>query len=247
MKYLVLSDIHGNLEALETVLATCPAYDKVIILGDLVGYGASPNDVIRTVRGLNPEGIVRGNHDKVCTGLDSGHNFNSNAFLSALWTQQNLKEENLEYLRNAPAGPLRIDPYLTICHGSPMDEDHYILYQFDAQLCFHCFDTAICLFGHSHVPGFFIQEDVTNAFSYFIPRDYTEFLLTLDNSRRFLVNPGSVGQPRDGDPRSSYCFLDTETGGLQFFRTEYPVRQAAEKIRGAGMPTFLADRLFGGI
>ncbi|MBP7864475.1 MAG: metallophosphoesterase family protein [Acidobacteria bacterium] len=247
MKYLILSDIHGNLEALKAVRKHSLPYDRVICLGDLVGYGASPNEVIRKVRKMKPVGIVRGNHDKVCSGQDSGHNFNNNAYLSALWTQQNLDEKSRSYLQTIPMGPVQIDKLITICHGSPMDEDHYILYQFDAQLCFQCFDTVLCFFGHSHVPGLFVLDTRPNHFFYFIPRDSTEFQLDLNGYRRYLINPGSVGQPRDSDPRASFAHLDTDTGLLSFFKIEYSIREAADKIRSAGLPVFLADRLFGGI
>jgi len=247
MRYLIISDIHSNLEALKAVLQQVPEYDRLICLGDLVGYGASPNEVVQRVRQLNLAGLVRGNHDKVCSGIESGDNFNANAYISALWTQDKLTAKNAEYLTALPAGPLKIDPLVSICHGSPMDEDYYIIYENDAFLSFQCFETVFCFFGHTHVPGLFILEGEPATFNYFLPKDHFRIKLDLGGSVRYLVNPGSIGQPRDYDPRASCCLLDTAAALLTFFKIAYPVEQAVQKIARSGLPVFLGDRLRSGI
>ena len=247
MRYLVLSDIHSNLDALRAVTQHAPACDRVLCLGDLVGYGPSPNEVIQAVRQLEPAGIVRGNHDKVCAGLEGGENFNTNAYLSAVWTQGKLTKRNTAYLRALPLGPQRVDDLVTIAHGSPMDEDYYVLYENDAYLSFQCFDTKFCFFGHSHVPGVFILEEKPPSFYYFIPRDQFELKLDLGGATRYLVNPVSIGQPRDYDPRASYCILDTERALLSFRKVPYAVESTVQKIRKSGLPGFLGERLVSGV
>ncbi len=247
MRYLVISDIHGNLEALEEVLKQTPPFDQLVCLGDLVGYGASPNEVITTVRSHDLAGVIRGNHDKVCAGLDPGFNFNNNAYASAMWTRDRLSPDNFDYLRQLPEGPVVVSPDITIAHGSPMDEDYYILYENDAYISFQAFNTRLCFFGHSHVPGIFVLEESASSFYYFIPRGDATFKLRGDGSCRYLVNPGSVGQPRDYDPRASFCLLDTEQWTLSFFKLNYPTKEAARKITAAGLPEFLAERLFTGM
>ena len=159
MRYLVLSDIHANLEALDAVLAAVPAgaYDHALVLGDLVGYGAEPNAVIDRIRELKPLAVIRGNHDKAACGLDDGENFNQVARFAAAWTQQHLTPGNREYLRELPQGPTDIDDRVEVCHGAPFDEDHYI---FDANDARHALDTSrrpLCLFGHTHLPVVFFD------------------------------------------------------------------------------------------
>lgn len=247
MRYLVLSDIHGNHEALEAVLERMPPHDRLLVLGDLVGYGASPEWVVDRVRELRPSAMVRGNHDKVCSGIDCGENFNQNAQASAQWTKSKLGPRDLAYLRDLQQGPTVVDSLVTICHGSPMDEDFYILYELDAFLTFRSFSTPFCFFGHSHVPGFFVLRTATESFEYLIPKDPVSFPVETDGSVRYLVNPGSVGQPRDSDNRAAYCLLDSETGHLTFHRLEYPVEKAMGKIERSGLPPFLAKRLMSGV
>jgi diadenosine tetraphosphatase ApaH/serine/threonine PP2A family protein phosphatase len=247
MRYLVVSDIHSNLEALAAVLANVTDYDRLLCLGDLVGYAATPNEVVRRIRRLKPAAIVRGNHDKVCAGVESGDNFNTNALLSAMWTHDQLSPRNRDYVRGLPAGPLRVDPQITICHGSPMDEDYYILYENDAYLSFQCFETPFCFFGHTHVPGLFVLEERNSAFYYFIPRERFETKLDLSGATRYLVNPGSVGQPRDYDPRASCAVLDTERATLSFLKIPYDIGKTIRRIQLSGLPGFLADRLLSGV
>ena len=160
MRYLVISDIHGNLEALDTVLTVVEGrYDKVLVLGDLVGYGADPNAVIDRVRELEPHSVIRGNHDKVAAGLDDGESFNSVARSAVLWTYEALTPANREYLAELPAGPQAVDDLLEICHGTPFDEDAYLFDDLDALRAFEAASRPVCLFGHTHVAVGFRYAD----------------------------------------------------------------------------------------
>lgn len=242
MRYLVLSDIHANLEALEAVLAESPAetYDRVVVLGDLVGYGADPNAVVDRVRSLNPLAVIRGNHDKAACGLDDGSSFNQIARFAAAWTTDTLTPDNRQYLRDLPAGPAVIDERVEICHGSPFDEDHYIFDGNDARRALDASTRALCLFGHTHLPVIFSEE--AGQLSGFIP-ELAKHGMRLQNGVRFLVNVGSVGQPRDGDPRAAYATYDSAGPTLVLHRIEYPVGVAQRKIVAAGLPQTLANRL----
>lgn len=242
MRYLILSDIHANLEALEAVLAESPAgtYDRLIVLGDLVGYGADPNAVIDRVRALNPLAVIRGNHDKAACGLDDGSSFNQIARFAASWTNDTLTPDNRRYLRDLPHGPVLIDDHVEICHGSPFDEDHYIFDGNDARRALDSSERVLCLFGHTHLPVIFFDE--AGQLTGMIP-EISHQQLHLRNGVRFLVNVGSVGQPRDGDPRAGYATYDSAGPTLVLHRTEYPVEVAQRKIMAAGLPQTLANRL----
>jgi predicted phosphodiesterase len=241
MRYLILSDIHANLQALEAVLdaAASTQWDRVVVLGDLVGYGADPNGVVDRVRALDPLAVIRGNHDKAACGLDDGSGFNNVARFAAAWTHDELTDGNRDYLRNLPAGPSPIDALLEICHGAPFDEDYYV---FNADDATRALDTArrpLCLFGHTHVPVVFQRHD--GRLGGFAPQGDSE--LKLGEGVAYLVNPGSVGQPRDGDPRAAYAVLDVDALMLALRRVEYAVDAAQRRILDAGLPTSLANRL----
>ena len=203
MRYLILSDIHANMDALEAVLASMlpGSWDRVVVLGDLVGYGAAPNDVIDRIRAMNPTVIIRGNHDKASCGIEDGSNFNHVARVAAQWTGDMLTPENREYLRNLPAGPLSIDDRVEICHGSPYDEDYYIFDAEDARRALEAGDRQVCLFGHTHLPVVFRQSGA--SYDGFIPEGDADITLQLEAETRYIINQGSVGQPRDGDPRAA--------------------------------------------
>src|SRR5690348_6360750 len=150
-RYLILSDLHANLDALEAVLAHADGrWDRLLVLGDLVGYGAEPNAVIDRVRELAPEAVIRGNHDKAACGLDDGSQFNTVARIAAMWTGEQLSPDSLAYLRELPMGPIEIDALTEICHGTPFDEDHYIFDGNDAVMAFEAADRPLCLYGHTH-------------------------------------------------------------------------------------------------
>lgn len=242
MRYLILSDIHANLEALEAVLGAAPrgTWDRALVLGDLVGYGANPNEVIARVRALNPAAVIRGNHDKAACGVDDAAAFNHLARRAAEWTYETLTDEHRAWIRDLPAGPAVIDDTLEICHGAPFDEDAYI---FDGRDAARAFDTStrqVCLFGHTHLPVIFLQSET--RFEGTVPEG-DEFSLPIEPGVRYLVNPGSVGQPRDGDSRAAFAVYDGEARSLLLRRVEYAVAAAQQKIASAGLPASLANRL----
>ncbi|MGH9410025.1 MAG: metallophosphoesterase family protein [Vicinamibacterales bacterium] len=241
-RYLVLSDLHGNIDALEAALtAAAHQWDRVLVLGDLVGYGAEPNAVVDRVRALDPEAVIRGNHDKAACGLDDGSQFNYVARAAAQWTGEELSPDNLEYLRALPPGPLEIDALAEICHGAPFDEDHYIFDPVDAYRALQAMTRPVCLFGHTHLPVIFRAVDGTFEGEAVDPD--RDVIVRLQRGARYLVNVGSVGQPRDGDPRAAYGILDDEARELRLFRVPYSVEAAQQRILAAGLPASLANRL----
>src|SRR5688500_7965102 len=240
MKYLVLSDIHANLEALEAVLAAAGDYDHVLVLGDLVGYGANPDEVIDLIRALPAATLIRGNHDKVATGLDSVDGFNHLARYAIQWTAARLAPENRDWLAALPAGPTAIDQLVEICHGSPFDEDVYIFDDLDGRRAFNVMTRPLCLFGHTHVPAAFRFDGEMTAIG---PPRGDRFRVTLDEGATYLVNCGAVGQPRDGDPRAAFGILDVSARSLTVMRVQYDLAAAQAKIIEAGLPDVLAQRL----
>jgi predicted phosphodiesterase len=242
VRHLILSDIHANLPALEAVLAAAQnEWDAALVLGDLVGYGADPNGVIDRVRALAPCAIIRGNHDKAACGLDSGEQFNQAARFAAQWTAEQLTRENHVYLRELPQGPIDIDLRLAICHGAPFDEDHYIFDAADAQRAFDLRHRPVCVFGHTHLPAIFMAMAMAARLGAAAP-ETPVYALELRDDVCYLLNPGSVGQPRDGDPRAAFALYDTD-GTFVFRRVVYDVAEAQRRISAAGLPQSLANRL----
>ena len=240
VRYLILSDIHANLDALDAVLSAAEnEWDRAIVLGDLVGYGAEPTAVIDRVLELRPAAIIRGNHDKAACGLDDGENFNQIAKFAAAWTQQQLTPANRKVLRELPQGPADIDERLEICHGAPFDEDHYIFDAADAQRALDTAKRPICVFGHTHLPVIFASRGTQLTAD--LP-DEDLRTLALEDGSSYLINPGSVGQPRDGDPRAAFAFYHTD-GVFVFRRVEYDIAEAQRRISAAGLPQSLANRL----
>jgi diadenosine tetraphosphatase ApaH/serine/threonine PP2A family protein phosphatase len=241
MRCLVLSDIHANIDALDGVLADAARHGDLplLLLGDLVGYGAEPNAVIDRLRDLAVAAAIRGNHDRAACGLDDGESFNEAARASAAFTARVLTERNREYLRTLPAGPLAVSDLTEICHGTPFDEDAYVFDEMDAAYALRAASRPLCLFGHTHAPfGARLRgEDLE-----FLEVAAGEAVIVTD-AARLLVNVGSVGQPRDGDPRASYGVLDEDTRTITCYRVEYPVERAQARIRDAGLPEALARRL----
>jgi len=242
MRYLILSDIHANMDAFDAVLThAADAWDRVLVLGDLVGYGAEPNAVVDRVRTLAPDAVIRGNHDKAASGLDDGSGFNHVARMAALWTGLQLTPENHAYVRALPMGPVQVDALTEICHGTPFDEDHYVFDGNDAMLALQSAQRPLCLFGHTHLPAQFkIVDERFEGAPLYPDRDHT---IPLQRGVRYLINVGSIGQPRDGDPRAAYGILDDEARELRAFRVPYPVERAQQKILAAGLPASLANRL----
>ena len=243
MRYLVLSDIHANIDALESVLTAAPpgTWDRAIVLGDLVGYGAEPNAVVDRVRALDPMAVIRGNHDKAGSGLDDGSSFNHVARMAALWTLEALSDDNREYLRALPQGPAVIDDRLEICHGAPFDEDHYIFDGDDAARALGAITRQVCLFGHTHLPVVFRRG--VDLFDGFMPQGSETLTVPIEGGMSYLVNPGSVGQPRDGDPRAAFGIYDADAPSLILRRVAYPLDKAQRRILDAGLPASLANRL----
>lgn len=242
MRYLILSDLHANWEALEAVVREAAGrYDQAICCGDLVGYGADPNAVTEWVR-AHCAVVVRGNHDRASTGMEDLEWFNPVARLAAVWTLDNLSAGNAEYVRGLPAGPLLVDGFQVI-HGSPFDEDEYVLAAGEAGQAFSYLEARLAFFGHTHVQGGFIWNHSRVETITRIPVRAHRQHMEIDPECAYLVNPGSVGQPRDGDPRAAYAVFDADAQMLTYFRVKYDVESAQKRIREVGLPPILADRL----
>ena len=243
MRYLVLTDIHANLEALEACIAdaTPRGFEQTLVLGDLVGYGGDPNAVVERIQGLAPAAIVRGNHDKVACGVEQAEGFNAVARSAARWTLEVLTPAYREWLAALPEGPIDVDDVVQICHGSPFDEDAYIFDELDAVRALKVANRPLCLFGHTHYPVTFeLSEDAfDNVGSGPAPQTHIQ----MRPGCKYLINPGSVGQPRDGDPRAAYALVDTKLRRIELYRVKYPVEEAQAKVMKAGLPDVLAQRL----
>lgn len=272
MRALVLSDIHGNLEALEAVLAASHGlWDEIWNLGDVVGYGGSPNQVVERIRALATV-HVRGNHDRVCCGLTSPDHFNPVARTAALWTQAALTAENVAWLKAMPQGPVLAGGGAASCaHGSPLDEDQYLLTQRDARTSLEQMSTSVTFFGHTHVQGGFLHDGKDghggkDGHDGHDGKERQEILpgfggqngrrarsrqdsglettgLTLPKLGRALINPGSVGQPRDRDWRAAYAIFSSEERTVTFCRVPYDVANSQRRILDARLPERLAARL----
>ena len=243
MRFAIFGDIHANLEALETCLTDAGdrGYDQVLLLGDVVGYGADPNAVIDRVRALNPVAMVRGNHDKVSLGIDQADGFNSAARAAAQWTIDALTPEHRAWLAALPKGPQTVDGAIEICHGAPFDEDSYIIDELDAMRAIASASRRLCLYGHTHQTIAFELAD--GDFKVLWPELSG---LKLKPGGKYLVNPGSVGQPRDGDPRASYAIVDMPSNLITFVRLPYDIAATQDKVLRAGLPEPLARRLASG-
>jgi len=246
MRALLISDIHANIDALEAVLEAAPEHDVVWNLGDVVGYGAAPNEVIERVRDLGKT-FVRGNHDRACSGQLSLEDFNPVASRAARWTRQVLTPEHIDWLQHMVRGPITPDgPQVSCMHGSYLDEDEYLLSVRDARLPLKQAETRINFFGHTHLQGGFAVhgEDwfkLDPVYSSDDEPDVSE--LVLIPGARYLINPGSVGQPRDHDRRAAFALFDDERMVLEFRRVPYDFRLAQMRIMRAGLPDQLAMRL----
>ncbi len=246
MRVLLLSDIHANLEALEACLADVPEHDLSVNLGDLVGYGGSPNEVIERSRQLG-KWFVRGNHDKAVSGLMELTDFNPIAAAAARWTSEQLTPQNLEWLRSLPQGPVTIPelPGVQFVHGSPLDEDEYVITARDAETPLRAAPVLLTCLGHTHVQGVFSNLDGPNFQrpNYRTVGQSEQVEFPLQERDRYLVNPGSVGQPRDGDWRAAFALYDSDRRVVTFCRRPYDLKSAQERILAANLPDRLSTRL----
>ena len=244
MRYFILSDIHSNVEALEACIqrAKEAGYERVLCCGDLVGYGPNPVEAIDIMRTLNAV-TIRGNHDRVAAGLDEAAQFNSHARRAVYWTRAVLPQPYREYLENLPVGPLDIDEDAQLVHGAITHEDDYIFTEVDANENFPLAKKHLTFFGHSHFPVVFSADGAGNsilATSY----EFDEFgAVKCESGKKLFVNPGSVGQPRDGDPRASFAIWDQDRARIEFYRVEYDVTRTQQKMREAQLPAYLIERL----
>ncbi|MBV8551923.1 MAG: metallophosphoesterase family protein [Acidobacteriaceae bacterium] len=246
MRILILSDLHANWPALEAVLADAEGkYDRIVCCGDLVGYNPDPAPVVEWVR-ANCAVVIRGNHDKVVAGIDSLEWFNEVAQAAARWTTANLSQDELEYLRQLPPGPVKFHEF-QMWHGSPRDEDEYITTARDAGPCFEWFELPVAFFGHTHLQGGFLSKYRRVGPIPTVEKKQRELVFQLEPDTLYLVNPGSVGQPRDGDPRAAYAVYEPEQKIIRLRRTKYPIEKTMNAIRKAGLPEILGQRLFAGI
>jgi predicted phosphodiesterase len=244
LRYLIISDIHSNLEALEKCLGLANGkFDRAICLGDLVGYGPDPKAVIERVREV-VNVIVRGNHDKACCGITDAEDFNIWARLATVWTRNELAPEHIAFLRALPQGPVTEDGFVFV-HGSVADEDDYILGAADAVPALKAQITPSIYFGHTHVQGGFMvsPEGRYQSIECKSEGDGLAKTLPLQEKGRYLINPGSVGQPRDRNWRAAFAILDAEKRQVEYYRTAYDLSKTQEKMRIASLPDPLVHRL----
>jgi len=238
LKYALISDNHANLEATVAVMKTIDeiGVDQIVNLGDIVGYNANPNECCDIMREREIPTIC-GNHDAVACGLEEPWGFNPVALSAAMWTRETLRDDNLEWLRGLPDNQ-KFGSFLAV-HGSPVNRNSYLFTWEDILPHIPYVQEKGCriaFFGHTHNPGIFSKDG-----AYSLDEDNK---FQLGQEKMFFVNPGSVGQPRDGDPRASFGLLDTDSMEFQLVRINYPVKQASEKVTNAGLPAFLSERLF---
>ena len=242
VRYLIVSDLHANQEALDAVVGEARGrWDAAICCGDLVGYGADPNSVVDWVR-ANCALVVRGNHDRACTGLEDLEWFNPVAKAAALWTGQALTPPNRAWVRELPRGPLMLEQF-EVAHGSPHDEDEYVMAGGEAAAAFAYLECRLAFFGHTHVQGGFIWNRARVEAIPRTPARAGSRTIEIDPGCAYLVNPGSTGQPRDGDPRAAFALYDSGAHTVTYHRVSYDMAGARRKIREAGLPQILADRL----
>lgn len=241
MRYLVISDVHGNLAALDAVLEDVgmETIDQVWCLGDVVGYGPSPNECIDRLRDFPDHLCVAGNHDWAAISRISIAEFNPSAQVACRWTSEQLSPENSAFLADLPTRI--VEGNFTLVHGSPREPIwEYIIYPSTAQLNFQFFDTQLCFVGHTHAPAIFREETSSRRFEISIPVPSTPIRI---DDERLIINPGSVGQPRDGDPKAAYMVLDPESKTVEYRRVPYDVASTQKLMMDKGLPESLISRL----
>lgn len=239
MRVVIVSDIHSNIVALETVLEAAGQYDALWCLGDTIGYGPRPNECIAAVMAHSTVAIG-GNHDLACLGKVDLTDFNPEARRANIWNGEQLTPEHRAWLEELPI-ETRIDERFVAAHGSPREPVwEYLIQPEQAIENFPLFDTQVCLIGHSHIQlGFRLRPN--GICERWLPE--AGETLDLGTTERFFINPGSVGQPRDQNPRAAYAILDTETGSIEFQRVAYDIAKTQQQMREVGLPTVLIRRL----
>ncbi len=242
MRSLVISDLHSNAEALRAVINRMrrKKFHRVICLGDFAGYGAQPNQVLDTMRNWKARKLyIRGNHDRVVAGHEDAEQFNHAAKTAALWTRDHLSAPNRRFLEKLPLGPIT-DKDVLLCHGAPHNEDEYVFHDAHALQIFESTEARVILFGHTHLPVIFVMDRWHRVYGGVVTGETT---FRLDPGLRYLINPGSVGQPRDRNPAASFALFDADKMSVQFFRAAYDVAKTQASILKAGLPAILAQRL----
>lgn len=244
MRIAILADVHANLEALEAVLEhlSDESVDRVVCLGDIVGYGADPNPCCDRIRETAEE-VVAGNHDRGAVGLTDVSSFNPFARKAIQWTARMLEKNHIPYLEALPLTMTLFGEGATFVHATPSMPEawEYLFDPADALDEFAAFTTRCCFVGHTHCPTAFVQNPNGEMAGVHLDR------LQMQNGCRYIINVGSVGQPRDGDPRAAYAVYDHAAGALELHRVDYDIETAGEKILKAGLPPAFAKRLSHGL
>jgi predicted phosphodiesterase len=248
LRVAVLSDIHANIEAFQAVVSDFEhQFDRILHLGDLVGYNASPNECIELARNIEMNSIL-GNHDQAACNPILAEHFNIYARNAILWTKKNLTDESVRFLSELDE-KFRLQCGLA-CHGSPININNYISLPFQARATLKKMkkgiwgNVKVCLFGHTHIRKIWRMDVRGKVAPIEIPLDG---MIQLNADEFYLLNPGSVGQPRNGDPRASYFIFDTQNHTVSFKLVEYNVVSAIKKIKDAKLPEFFAQRLLDGV
>lgn len=243
MRYGIISDIHGNLEALKVVLNRLREVDKIICLGDIVGYGPLPNECIEEIRKISGLKVVAGNHDLASIGWKDINWFNEYAQRAVLWTMATLTKENKEYLSSLPE--IIEEKDFIMVHGSLNDyTDEYIFEVKDARKSFELLKEKNLLFvGHTHYPLLFVKKEYQPIYPI---RLIDQSIIKVSMFDKLIVNVGAIGQPRDGDPRASFGIFDTESNEIEIYRVPYDINKIQELMRQEDLPNFLINRLASG-
>jgi len=246
MRLAIISDIHSNFEALKSVLPRIEHdnVDAILNLGDIVGYSASPNEFLELLQ-ERPVVSLAGNHDLALLEVSRAQNFNIIAYQALLWSREQVKPEFLDFFRNLPI--TREGKGFIACHGTPTSTDAYVVFHFQGKRVFnylrHLPDMRVCFFGHTHRRALWYR-DIRGKIALMPCRPYE---MRLDRNCLYLINPGSVGQPRDGNPEAAYAIFDDEEFSIHFKSVPYDVKAAQKRILKAGLPEYLAERLAQGV
>lgn len=245
MRYAIISDIHSNLESIKQFLEIIPKYEveKIICLGNLVGYNTNPNECVKIISMLKNIEIIRGNHDRVLITKDY-YDFSDNARDAIIWNIKHSNDETKEFIKNLVMGPKIIDETFAICHGSLIDEDNYLFTPGQTKYDFQVLketEVKVAFFGHTHWQTIFRMDNNDKIES------IKKQKMTLEKEEFYLINPGSIGQPRDRDPRASFLIFDSEKNEIQNIRYNYSFQVTQRKILENKLPEFLAERLAFGV